>query len=1348
MAQQQAGYFLESIKSLFSKKQTTEQLLPLLHSLSYFELKTNLPLNCAFNIPEVVIIRNMLQRGLPSKLSSYAEDILAATFGQTNKKLSPTGHISYPFINNEMQESLYRALHIIEPRTAVNRPSANQNLAHKNYDDDILFNHITKFAGDFMPQLIQKKVSYKTLVEQTKTANPFFISTARKEILELTADFVINLPYKNNGNKGLIIETEANPQAETSDNITFNKEVEIAEDIAFKLLKFKKNKEDQVMQNLLYFTYNQYFDIIKKNYNQPLFARERNRDALQLALTPFGMARIQKTILDYILAGQLSLKAKKWEIAVIEQDIPAAKLAIEDLKQHFNQLFALTGKGQKCPKIDLSIYYSKEFEQAKLNQSFTGKKALIAKFDATIEYDLLIDISLLSRENTNDKWPVSAAKNIAQIRSSFAPNSTRRFAHTLPSTFLDLSPINKKSKPYKNYTNALHFFAQNIFRIQKLRKNQIQTIAQILTRENTLAISPPAAGKTIAWQLSAFLTPGITAVICPDNRLMREQFDKLQATTDACLYINSDNRKPAIKQRVIANFEDNKALILFVSPEKLINNYFHKIIDTMLANNSLFSLLVFDEAQSISQNSLHFKPQFVKAANQLARLFTKNENENPPVLALTSFAEKSTKYDIWNELDIEPENTIIFRNKTTQFEFNCMPIELETGAKQQNKLEEDLQNSANKKLDIAVELIKKLHTDKSKKIVLVMPQINGIYGVENNPELAQLAGIDYSILGDSINIKAYQKFNIGATRLLITNAQIFSFGFDTKGVSDIIFFNMPASPEQFFRLCRKSGRHKSKANIHILQDKKNLRFIEFSDTEMMTGASEVMELAGHYPPAQIITRKVLRQKFPGRRKELTILDELLHNISFAQETPAEMIERRIFKEFGVAIALVSQPQSNPYMLSATRNSYSIGCVNYKTNRIEIENSNFDKNLAGNILAFIEYETKKMFLNTKPLFIEIFANKNKLENTGIETILADSALYKTISIEITPENNAKKEMIKNLQEFASEDFTEGIVSQAWDNNYYHLSFITDLNQTKRISYVDKNIDLPVRTEQLFYAYRNKEQTFTALNYLKIIGVVDDFYTTGSESKIHIQISKKTNQQYINHLIEYMSWYISTSKAESAAQAIPAYEGKTILQKCLNYLVNFSYEYLADMHFTASDDADKLLQSISATAPSEINKKITDFYANRADAKYLNPLFTPSLVLDTNNLQNSDFEIVINTIRNTGQYISEREHLQASTEVLLKIAPKNYVVLLLNAYTKFWENSDFETGYLRFSEGFDIMAEQEQLNGAELDARKELFLTRLFARSQAVKNEIAPYIKLKSHIAWLQDFNAHFLKGLPA
>ena len=76
---------------------------------------------------------------------------------------------------------------------------------------------------------------------------------------------------------------------------------------------------------------------------------------LQLALTPFAVARVQKVILDAILSGLLKADEKKWEIVVVERDVPCAQLAVDDLNDWLERIYTLTAK-QKCHALYLKKY--------------------------------------------------------------------------------------------------------------------------------------------------------------------------------------------------------------------------------------------------------------------------------------------------------------------------------------------------------------------------------------------------------------------------------------------------------------------------------------------------------------------------------------------------------------------------------------------------------------------------------------------------------------------------------------------------------------------------------------------------------------------------------------------------------------------------------------------------------------------------------------------------------------------------------------------------------------------------------------------------------------------------------
>lgn len=61
-----------------------------------------------------------------------------------------------------------------------------------------------------------------------------------------------------------------------------------------------------------------------------------------LVMTPIAVARVQKTIVEALIMGRLSMADSCWKVVVEEADVPCAALALEDLKQMFTNLVSLS----------------------------------------------------------------------------------------------------------------------------------------------------------------------------------------------------------------------------------------------------------------------------------------------------------------------------------------------------------------------------------------------------------------------------------------------------------------------------------------------------------------------------------------------------------------------------------------------------------------------------------------------------------------------------------------------------------------------------------------------------------------------------------------------------------------------------------------------------------------------------------------------------------------------------------------------------------------------------------------------------------------------------------------------
>jgi ATP-dependent DNA helicase RecQ len=176
------------------------------------------------------------------------------------------------------------------------------------------------------------------------------------------------------------------------------------------------------------------------------------------------------------------------------------------------------------------------------------------------------------------------------------------------------------------------------FGLSQLRQGQHEVISRVLAGEDTLAIMPTGAGKSLCYQLPALHLDGTTLVVSPLIALMKDQAEKLVEAGVVAEQLNS--AQPLRQQHAsMDRIADAKSEIVFSTPERLADPAF---IDTLTRQS--VALLVVDEAHCISQWGHDFRPAFLEIGNALAAL------RDPPVLALTATASADVVEDIRHQL--------------------------------------------------------------------------------------------------------------------------------------------------------------------------------------------------------------------------------------------------------------------------------------------------------------------------------------------------------------------------------------------------------------------------------------------------------------------------------------------------------------------------------------------------------------------------------------------------------------------------------------------------------------------------------------------------------------------------
>ena len=364
------------------------------------------------------------------------------------------------------------------------------------------------------------------------------------------------------------------------------------------------------------------------------------------------------------------------------------------------------------------------------------------------------------------------------------------------------------------------------FGYDSFRDQQQAIIESVLSKKDNLVIMPTGGGKSVCFQLPAMVFEGITLVISPLIALMKDQVDGLTANGIPADFFNSSQLSSA--QNGIFDKVINKEIkLLYVAPESLA------LLENILNENHI-SCIAIDEAHCISSWGHDFRPSY----QQLG--FLKKLLPNTPIIALTATADKATRQDIVDQLNIP---------NATQFlsSFDRKNIELEV-------------RPANDRVSQIIKFIHKKPNEAGIIYCLSRKSTEQLASKLNQKSIK--AAAYHAGLSFGERTKTQEDFLFDKTQVICATIA-FGMGIDKSNVRWVIHFNMPKNIEGYYQEIGRCGRDGIKANailFHSYADVIQLRkFAEGASNEEVQLAK--LERMQQFSEATTCRRKILLSYF-------------------------------------------------------------------------------------------------------------------------------------------------------------------------------------------------------------------------------------------------------------------------------------------------------------------------------------------------------------------------------------------------------------------------------------------------------------------------------------------------------
>lgn len=1367
--QLKAGYFTNGIETLKTSDIMAVKVDALLESLSYFDVSTDIALLETCDDAAVALIHNIVSRGTPTYASQFVEDILSTTIGKTLKRIADNGTIYRDIQKQEVKDLVFRALHIIDPRVkATMERSDSDPKAQMVYD--FMAGGAVLSQGDYIWQLAETERKYGNIFK--------FSKKLRRRLDTLTQDYPFikencglsfSAPYCENTADCVAFEFDTTSTA-ASDNIDYITEDRNAEllksiDVSGRIIIKKSDNPYERTEELSEFVQNGYFDIVRDNYNSPLYNSEDGIEALQIALTPLAIARIQKVVLEAINSGALSLDARSWHIGVIERDVPCAFLAFEDLKQHFNKLFILENSGRKFPIVKLEIFHTKEFAATELNLLYQGSRDDISEFNPLTAYDLLLDVSVLRRSSQLDTAPRTIAAKYAVIRSSHSPsadthlmfNAYMHYDINIASKVPDAEEEEEESDEdddafsYSEQEDAMLFFLKNIFAKNSFLDGQAATIAQLLNGNNVLHVSAPCTGKSLIMLYAAMMKPAYSLILPPTIAVMRTQFHALRnRKIDIDYYINPVLQNSYDRSLAVKEVTKGCSLITFISPSLIHDPYIRGVFHAIDALGIPLAYIMIDEAQRLSLQTIEYRAYYQDISNIIAKNFSDDNTTSLRIGAFSSTMESNIQNEISEKL--HTDISLVQKPDLSKIDITVREIDMASvGNENECYLSQKLKQ---------VEAVKWITTDASKNkptrtIVLSWAPPFDTTGPDGEPN--NVAGLDTKFYSGDIDedgtdvtsneasesMKSIVDFCDG-NGMVLSGTYSAGVGISAPNVGRIILMEPPMSLDSF---CRLSGRANSSKppKIDVLLNTAPKDFLGEETVRDDKGNLSTLQniIATNFDTSASLTR--LLELAPGAAKEKTVMHEILDGVKFPKRTDRQNIIEAVFNEFNVLIETDTEPMVRPYQLYiySQERAKSYGYIDFRSNTLNMPEMQYDRPMADKIQSYIldiiNDNTDDPLAYLASMETEFPAE----ENDGIQTALDAIMEGKSTKVDISLYNNSFAEgaalLLQNLGANVSAHELLRCYSRTKDYNNFEKLVAAETSARPR--------NLEDRRKQefknIYSKMRNGKDTLLAVSRLKEIDIIDDYLVNRATGIVTVSLTKHNKDFYRMKLLPVLQRNLTKERMLAYMTGIEE-EKYLVMEKYTDVLIDFFYSEIYPLYERSAMESSKFFKTIlerqknDTITKQNIVSNLQNYFTSRYKCSFV---FGESIASNTGGV-----EKIFGLIENAGSNINALMNLQESISL---DAPENRTAAnkIIYGYCRLFTTKQQTAqsrydAYANISDGLSEYRRQHSVK--EFEEQVETITNKIASENLDLKDEAEEVLPLQMHHQWLRWFNSEVLK----
>ncbi|GJQ31302.1 MAG: hypothetical protein HBSAPP04_01410 [Ignavibacteriaceae bacterium] len=671
---------------------------------------------------------------------------------------------------------------------------------------------------------------------------------------------------------------------------------------------------------------------------------------------------------------------------------------------------------------------------------------------------------------------------------------------------------------------------------------------------------------------------------------------------------------------------------MFISPERLQIQEFRNKIGKRAGN--IFSYFVIDEVHCVSEWGHDFRTSYLRLGENGRKYFLTNNVDNPSIafIGLTATASLDVLADVQRELTLG-ESTIVKASgmEREELEFSVVKVDNEgTKAMHLEKLLSDPSDEALKGNGIIFCLTRKNNETSVEKLFNRLSVSNPI------KKFGKFTGSSTTVeqtqqKHDDLNSQNQEDFLNNKLDVLIAT-KAFGMGIDKPDIRFTVHVNFPNSIESFYQEAGRAGRDKEAAKCKIL----------------FSGDPSESDTLYYF----------FNSSFKGEKKEKAIVEDMLSEFLILQEAPIDRLKNEIAEILdGAEIEFVFKDNSPKFIIYADHFIDTPLVYDIRSKSFE----NLQKVAKEDEVVFkLKQKLVDFTITVRDPLVSI-QNRPLSTAPGLEAALADLQVGEFLAKDVyygfenSKEEVLSKDLLRHGLNIPPQDIRE-----YYNDSINHLKFTNKiLNKFAKIGSLKHKPQIEQVCNDGYLEIRSEVDTFKGVYRMSLLGLIDDYEVDYNKKMVRVtRIQKKSDEEYVERLHDYMCKYVSREKANQIISTILEPGEKSIIRSCLDALIVFTYDEIAKKRRQGIESMREACRIGISIGSHDFREYLKLYF----ESKYYNDLHSA-----TEGAKLTDLQIVNEFIARTDGKIAELKHLRGACLRLLQENPDNYAIRFLKDLT---------------------------------------------------------------------------------